>query len=347
MGDEAKGKIAEAGKSESEVTPQEKIVAEAIADRPKKETAFGPEKVKDAETSKEEKESESSEAESESATDEKTDESEETEETDEEESEESEETEESDSSEEESEEAEVKSTEEKDVAAHVKTSMQKRIDKITAEKKTLEEKLEKAESEKTKTDSKKEPVFTRDDLRSATKKFMDEGDSDGLFEVMEYMTKQESKALEKKYRDEQDRIQENVKAKNREWTSVVNHYSNDEDPTLDIRKTGSLLFKVAKQFFEDPELGPSYLLPGGGGMQQAVADALAEIRRYRADKGKKDKSPLIKAKTAKAKRKKSLAGTGSMRQEGNIKKSSGGELEEYLKDRKSSLAANKGLGTGD
>jgi len=306
---------------EKAMTPAEKV-ADAISERMEKEPAFGPdEKTVDAETSKEEKEEETSEAESESATDEKTDE------------------------------AEVKEEKElpndDEAVAHVKASMQKRIDKLTAEKKATEERLARIEAKLDKPEAKKEVVYTKEQLRAATKKFMEEGDSEGMFEVMEYMSRQETKALKDEYLNEQKRIKEDALAKQREWQSVTMHYSNDEDPTLDIRKTNSTLFKVAKQLYEDPEVGPTYLLPGGGGMLQAVADAHAEILKYRADKGLKEKKPIVKAKEVKERRKSSMAGTGSMKPERTIPKSSGNDLDDYMAERKAALASKKGLITGD
>lgn len=305
---------------EKALTPAEKV-ADAISDRIPKEPAFGPdEEAKDAEPSEEDKEKEASEPESESATDEKTDEAEELKE---------------------------ETPEDDEAVAHVKASMQKRIDKLTAEKKATEERLAKIEAKLDKPEDKKEPVYTKEQLKAATKKFMEEGDSDGMFEIMEYMARQETKALKNEYLNEQKRIREEAEAKQREWNSVTMHYSNDEDPTLDIRKPNSTLYKVAKQFYEDPEIGPTYLLPGGGGMLQAVADAHAEILKYRADKGVKEKKPIIKAKEVKERRKTSMAGTGSMKPERTVPKSSGNDLDDYLAERKSALASRKGLITGD
>jgi hypothetical protein len=171
---------------------------------------------------------------------------------------------------------------------------------------------------------------------------MEEGDAEGMFEVIEELANMKTEGLRKEYMDEQNRIKEAAQAKNREWNSVTMHYSNDEDPALDIRRQDSQLFKVAKQFYEDPEIGPTYLVPGGGGMLQAVADAFAEILKYRADKGVKEKKPFVKAKEVKERRKSAMAGTGSMKQEGSVKKGSGSDLDDYLAERKSALASKKG-----
>jgi len=298
-------------------TTQEQIVADAIADRSRKGFGSPDDDIKEtveAAPAKAEEETESVETESEPAADETTEEP-----------------------------VEKTPVEDDDATAHVKRSMQKRIDKLTAEKKSLEDRVAKIETKVDKPEDKKEPVYTREQLKAATKKFMDEGDSDGMFEVMEHMAKVKTKELEERYIGEQNRIREETNKNKAEWQSVERHYSNDEDPALDIRKSNSLLFKVAKQFYEDPEIGPMYLQPGGGGMLQAVADALAEILRYRADKGIKDKVPIIKAKEAKDRRKLAMGGVGSMRPEDTAPKSSGSELEAYMAERKAALAKSKGV----
>jgi len=344
-------KPVEQKKEDKPLTTREEIVADAIADRGvKKESAFGPdedvtdENAEAGDDKSKAKKSEASDAEPEPAAGEKDDEDEGDEESSEDEESDDEEADE----EADDEEADEESEDDTPEVARVKASMQKRIDKLTAKLKAKEAKDKTTKPEEKKPDEgKKAPEYTREQLKAATKKFMEEGDSDGLFEVMEYMTDKKAKDLKNEYIQEQNKVKEAAQAKEREWQSVVRHYSNDEDPTLDIRKSNSTLFKVAKKFYEDPELGPLYLLPGGGGMLQAVADALAEILKFRADKGAGDKKPIVKAKAAKERRKSAMGGTGSMRQEGSPKKGSGSEIEDYLADRKAAIAAKKGTPIGD
>lgn len=237
--------------------------------------------------------------------------------------------------------AETSEDEDKTLVA-VKRGMQKRIDKITARNKELEERLAKLEIAEKAREPKKdeEKVYTDEQLQMAMKKALDEGDSQLAYEVAKELARNETRALKKEYLELQAKSQEQAKAVQKEWESVVRHYSNDDDPTVDIRNTGSTLYKVAKEFYEDQELGPLYKTPGGGGMLQATADALAEILRYRSEKKTSSEESLSKRKELNVKKRSALGGVGSLK--GDDAPSRGETLEDYFADRRASVAKLKG-----
>jgi len=85
-----------------------------------------------------------------------------------------------------------------------KTGVQKRIDKLVAEKKALEERLDKVE----KRDTSKTPEYTEAQLRQAMDKAMSEGDANLMWEIVDYRVKKEKEsalAEERKRMDEMSR----------------------------------------------------------------------------------------------------------------------------------------------
>ena len=231
---------------------------------------------------------------------------------------------------EESEESEEETEEEKPLIK--KDNVQKRIDRLTAEKHqrdaeiaALKAKLEGKESES------KERVYNEEELSKAERKAIDDGDMALLSEVFKERQKNERRELVKMYQQEKDAQVQAVTQKNREWNSIVDRYANDDDPALDIRKQTSELYKIAKLFFEDPELNKDY--KGQGGMTRAVADAYLEVMKSRNKKKVPIDAKKNERKLGKEKLKNSL-GIPSGEKTVKVKESkSEDSFADYIKER--------------
>lgn len=228
-----------------------------------------------------------------------------------------------------------------------KSRVQLRIDKLTAEKKALEEEVAalKAQREAPK-DGKK--TYTPEQLRTALKKAMDEGDSDLVWDIMQYQRQQDKEDLIKMYNDEKKKGSEVVERVKTEWLEIKAQHAKYVDPkmpelfpgsreALNLDREDSLLYRVADRLYWDKEKG-QYYQSQPGGQKLAVSDALAQIlARYMTKGGGKTKK--IERQLLKEKRKKTIVGEGSMETEEKPSKpvSDGAILEEVLNERRKYL----------
>jgi hypothetical protein len=114
---------------------------------------------------------------------------------------------------------------------------------------------------------------------------------------------------------------------NAEWEKVRVDYSNawaDDKGTeiypgakrdLDITAADSTLYRVAKDLYMKQDEQGNYIYRVPGGQRMAVADALAAILRHRKIQPQSGKVKQLERTLAKEKRKKSLAGSGSMEED--------------------------------
>ena len=226
-----------------------------------------------------------------------------------------------------------------------KDNIQKRIDKLVSENKALKERLEKKE---TKSDS-KEPEYSDAQLKTAMRKAMEDGDSDLVWDIMNFKTKQVKKELIKAYEDEKQQGKAREQAIMSEWKQVTNAYSKYADTKipeiypnshkeLNIADSTSLLYNVAMALYwsDDAERAAYYRQPGG--QKLAVADALTTIISRKGGKKVKDsEKTLLRKKLLKAKRKKNVvSGRGSSGEEDHAAEpqTDGDILDEVIKDRR-------------
>jgi hypothetical protein len=249
-----------------------------------------------------------------------------------------------DTSSEEAEEAVVEPEEDTETSKDLikKSGVQKRIDRLTAEKHqrdaeiaALKAKLESQEKEV------KERVYSEEELLKAERKAIDDGDMALLSEVFKERQKNERRELLKMYQKEKDAQLQAVTQKNREWNSIVDRYANDDDPALDIRKQTSDLYRIAKSFYEDPELNKEY--QGYGGMTRAVADAYLEVMRLRNKKKVPADAKKNERKSAKEKLKNSLSIPSGEKTPKAKESKSENPFDEYMKERE--LDRQKKMGT--
>lgn len=234
-------------------------------------------------------------------------------------------------------------------------NVQKRIDQLTAQLKEL-----KAENQKLqgKEPTDKEPVYTDAQLKSAMKKALEEGDSDLIWDIMDYRTKQVEKSLVTRYENEKKTAEERYKAINNEWQKVTMDYSRvweDEKgreiyagakKDLDITNENSLLYKLAAELYTSVDEDGQRQYNTQGGQKAAVADALSAILRRKKLSPVDSEKKRLQRTLAKEKRKRSLSGLGSSEAEAHTQKrplSEADKLAEYIAERKKhqSLRTNR------
>lgn len=225
----------------------------------------------------------------------------------------------------------VEETEEAAEPEPKKSGVQKRIDRLTAEKHELAERVKALEG-KAEKDAPKERVYNDAELDRAEKKAIDEGDMSLLAEVGRERRKNDKRELIDMYKKEKATQTQASTALTQEWNDIVESYS-DDDPDMDIRNKEGKLFRTAKEYYDDAEL--SRLYKGKGGMARAVADAFRELVKL--SKKKKSKSPgekKLERKLAKAKSKTALSDVGSEVAEKKLKpKESTNPVKDFIAER--------------
>lgn len=217
-----------------------------------------------------------------------------------------------------------------------KSPVQKRIDRITAEKyQAIEEKVRLEERIKlleAKSEKKEDRFFSSTELDQAERKAITENDVSLMADVNKERLRNLERNLITRYEKDQVKAKEAQSAQSVEWNTVVARWSDDEDPDLDIRNEESSLFKIAKQYFKDPEMKAEY--SGLGGMERAVADAFKYLIQARRNK----KSPKVKKlerKVAKERSKTELSSGSSSKETKTSKPASKqDDFNEYVQGHK-------------
>jgi len=254
-------------------------------------------------------------------------------------------------------------------------NIQKRIDTLTARRKEAEEKATESENRAIRleerirlaeegrltkpTDGKEKeklPEYSDEQIRRAMKTFMDEGDTDGILDIMDHKVKKMETNLRSEYEAEQKKVTEVQAKSNEEWKSVVKDFSPgsyndpmfDDDPDFDITSKESLIFQVAEAFSKDTDVMKNY--QGSGWMKRIVNDAFVEILKQKMSGSSKDKTEEpkdkgLKSRLAKEQRKNSLAeGTPSLGESEEKPQSNQSLLDEALSERKSYKDKRTGVG---
>jgi len=217
---------------------------------------------------------------------------------------------------------------------------QKRIDKLTAEKYRLEAEL-KILKESKKEEPKQEKRYTEEQLNKAKQKAIADNDLELLAEVFKEEQKNLKLDLINQYENEKKQVLTTQAEKQRQWNTIVERYGDESDPNMDIRNVNSQLYKVAKSYFEDPDLSKEY--SGHNGMLRAVADAFLELSKVRKkNKLKSPKEKKLEQKLLKEKRKSSLGNPSHDKAVKPVTNKPTDSVMDYIQERQSVI--NKALG---
>ena len=168
------------------------------------------------------------------------------------------------------------------------SNVQKRIDELTAAKKAALEELAEAKSKLAEIETPKaeDPKPKSDrisdaELTGAIKDFIEEGDADGIMNVINYKLKLQKEDLTNDYRKEQQEAVSQVARKQKEWQTVIKDFSPESyeqeslqtNSDFDIRNKESKLYKLADDLFT--KNGDKY--NADGGMRKAVEKAFQTL----------------------------------------------------------------------
>lgn len=204
---------------------------------------------------------------------------------------------------------------EADPLERIKKSVQKRIDKVVAQKKTLEEELAdtKAELERLKHGETKQPSEKTDDKPTVEQveayivRMREEGNTREEIAATRYLISLEKETALKELRETQEKKQkesEQIKQKQlAEWADLCRDYAAyddsgkiDESSELSLKNQNGLLYKTALGLYNDKELHADYYNDPDSirGFRRAVADAYREIHQQgliKTPKGEKVEAP--------------------------------------------------------
>jgi hypothetical protein len=226
-------------------------------------------------------------------------------------------------------------------------NVQKRIDKLTAEKKALEERLQKLESQQEAKEGKL-PKYTDDQLKTALKKALEEGDSNLAWDIMDHMRKQTKQELIDMYNEEKTAFSKQQERINVEWKETVDAYAKYADTKvpeiwpgshkdLDLRNGTGMLYQIAMALYwsKDP-VKAEYYQKSPGGQKLAVADALTYLLRTKAGKRTDTKVKKLEKQLTKERMKKSPVSGGPSGEEKTPRKplSEADALSDYIEERK-------------
>jgi len=204
------------------------------------------------------------------------------------------------------EETEVKPEEEKteiestDPVDRIKKAVQKRIDKVVAQKKSAEEELSEARAEIARLKQSKPEVPdsspatppTLEQVEAYIIQMREEGNTKEEIAATRYLIKLEKDTAIEEFRQEQVKAQTQTKEVNdkqlSEWTELCRDYASytsegKPDPTseLDLNNQKGLLYTTALSLYNDKELHADYYNNPNviHGFRRAVADAYREIHQ--------------------------------------------------------------------
>jgi len=189
-----------------------------------------------------------------------------------------------------------------DPVERIKNSVQKRIDKVIAQKKTVEEENAelRAELERLKANSKPTETSTpKDDtpptpeqVEAYIAKMQEEGNHKEAAAAIRYLVKLEKEEALKKVKDEQDKAQKEAEAQkvkiDADMKALANDYvvydekgQPDINSDLTLANQKGLLFKTAISLYNDKELHRDFYNDPDvvSGFRRAVADAYREIHQ--------------------------------------------------------------------
>lgn len=221
-----------------------------------------------------------------------------------------------------------------------KSGVQKRIDKLTAEKyqyatemdklrKELDElKAGKAPDTETLQDK---PKYSEKDLKRAYEKAVGDGDVDLQWEIQNELAKLRVWEAEQRYFIENRKVSKQQEEEAAIYAGIVENYKFEQDPDLNLKDQTSLICKVTSTLLNDDRTKQYYARMGPARLAAAVADARAYIYELKLKKKLSVKTKKLEKNLQKEKLKTSLSSSGSSKSSGGSKKSD----NEDLSDRES------------
>jgi hypothetical protein len=255
----------------------------------------------------------------------------------------------------------------------VSSRAKKRIDTLYAREKAAQEERDKAmerairaeerlklmEEQATKKAAPTEKTISDEELKQVLDQCIEQGDTQGILDVVNYKNKLAKDELINEYRKaEQEKVAQAEKNK-KQWQTVVKEYSPEAyeneflkaDPDFDIRNQKSKLYQIADQLYRDTTKGYA---TRENGMVEAVRDAF--ILLLRSKKFTSDKKPILsedtseteglKQRLAKERRKGSLFSGASSPEDTSLPKLRTEEeiLDEVVKERRDLQRKRMGIG---
>ena len=225
-----------------------------------------------------------------------------------------------------------------------KSNVQRRIDRLTAELKSLKDENVKLQGKQPTAEKAK---YTEDQLATAMMKAVEDNDKVLMRDIIVEIQRNVKDDLVKMYNTEKETAVKQVQAIQNEWNETVNAYSRYSDTKVPEIYTGSrkdlsltdasaLLYQVALALYtsDDPEKKRYYQAPGG--QKLAVADALTYILRNKAGKGISSKVKKLEKQLTKERMKKSPVSGGPGAEEKAPRRPQTAEdtLAEVIEERK-------------
>jgi len=235
-----------------------------------------------------------------------------------------------------------------------KTNVQKRIDKITAEKyhaqsevKELRTKLAELEAKVT---AKPEPKYTPQILDEAIAKGIDEGNSALVREAIDHKIKMAIDDAVGKYQEPQKQAQSQQERRNALWQKFVSTL-NTSDPDYDFNNPSSAAYKYTSFYLNSPDYAEHYNAFGEYKDVQAANDAIRVISEQKRKKQHDGKLKSTETSLAKERMKNSMSVGNAYvtpdtenRQEIKIVDTNiDNNLSEFMKYRKGMVSTPSGL----
>lgn len=216
---------------------------------------------------------------------------------------------------------------------------QKKINKLLAKQhefkeveQQLRQKISDLETKVNKSADTHEKVYTEDQLKSAERKAINDGDLELLAEVHSERIKNLERNLVGRYEKERESQTKVTTEQQKEWSEILEKYSSS-DPDFNIDNKSGALYRTAKALYEDAELKKDYA--GKGGMYKAVSDAYLELTRLGKSKKKSPKEKILERKLAKTKLKTKLgAGSGVKPDKNSSSNKDSSSLDDYINEHR-------------
>lgn len=220
-----------------------------------------------------------------------------------------------------------------------KSGVQKRIDKLTAEKYQYATEMEKMRKELEELKAGKapdaenlqdKPKYTEKDLKRAYEKAVSDGDTDLQWEIQNELAKLRVWEAEQRYFIENRKVTKQQEEEAAIYAGIVENYKFEQDPDLNLKDQASLICKVTSTLLNDERTKQYYARMGPARLAAAVADARAYIYELKLKKKMSVKTKKLEKNLQKEKLKTSLSSSGSSKSSGTSKKG-----DEDLSDRES------------
>lgn len=220
-----------------------------------------------------------------------------------------------------------------------KSGVQKRIDKLTAEKYQYATEMEKMRKELEELKAGKapdaenlqdKPKYTEKDLKRAYEKAVSDGDTDLQWEIQNELAKLRVWEAEQRYFIENRKVTKQQEEEAAIYAGIVENYKFEQDPDLNLKDQASLICKVTSTLLNDERTKQYYARMGPARLAAAVADARAYIYELKLKKKMSVKTKKLEKNLQKEKLKTSLSSSGSSKSSGTSKKG-----DDDLSDRES------------